>query len=85
MRSLSPEVPTATVPNGADAIPEEMPENVPLLVASFDHIAGRYPEALLLIIGAAVHRSPIRLLGTMQHSDVLQHMAWVRRNRQHRN
>jgi glycosyltransferase involved in cell wall biosynthesis len=112
MRSLFPEVPTATVVNGADAIPEEMRtrprpaalaekvivlcvaffykrKNVPLLIASFDRIAGRYPDAMLLIIGdgddqaavsasvdAAMHRSQIRLLGTLQHPDVLQYMAW---------
>jgi glycosyltransferase involved in cell wall biosynthesis len=112
MRSLFPEIPTATVVNGADAIPEEMRtrprpaalaekvivlcvaffykrKNVPLLIASFDRIAGRYPDAMLLIIGdgddqaavsasvdAAMHRSQIRLLGTLQHPDVLQYMAW---------
>jgi glycosyltransferase involved in cell wall biosynthesis len=64
-------------------------KNVPLLVAAFDQIAHRHPEALLQIIGdgedqsavlaavgAAAHRSQIQLLGKLSHPEVLQHMAW---------
>ena len=112
MHDIFPNIPVATVRNGADAIPDEIRtrprpsavaqrlivlcaaffyrrKNVPLLVASFDQIAGRHPEALLLIIGdgddqpavsaavdAAAHRSQIRLLGALPHHEVLQHMAW---------
>jgi glycosyltransferase involved in cell wall biosynthesis len=112
MNAVFPNAPTATVHNGADAIPHELRirvrppalagrlivlcvaffykrKNVPLLVASFDQIAGRYPEASLVIIGdgddrsavaasieAATHRSQMRLLGTLAHRDVLQHMIW---------
>jgi len=112
MNAVFPNTLTATVHNGADAIPHELRirprpptlagslivlcvaffykrKNVPLLVASFDQIAGRYPEALLVIIGdgddrsavaasieAATHRSQVRLLGALGHRDVLQHMIW---------
>jgi glycosyltransferase involved in cell wall biosynthesis len=112
MHDIFPGIPIATVPNGADAIPDEFlrrprppaiaqrvivlcaaffykRKNVPLLIAAFDHIAHRHREALLLIIGdgedqpavaaaagAAAQRSQIILLGTLPHSEVLQHMAW---------
>ena len=64
-------------------------KKVPLLIAAFDRIAARYPDALLLIIGdgadksavaaaveAATHRFQVRLLGVSEHRDVLQHMIW---------
>jgi glycosyltransferase involved in cell wall biosynthesis len=64
-------------------------KNVPLLVESFDQIAGRYPNALLVIAGdgedklaivaaaeKATHRKQIMLRGALGHRDVLQHMLW---------
>jgi glycosyltransferase involved in cell wall biosynthesis len=64
-------------------------KNVPLLVESFDQIAGRYPNALLVIAGdgddklavvaaaeKASHRKQIVLRGAMGHREVLQHMLW---------
>jgi glycosyltransferase involved in cell wall biosynthesis len=64
-------------------------KNVPLLVKSFDQIAARHPNALLVIAGDgddkpnvvsakdhARHRSQIIMLGTLSHREVLQHMVW---------
>ena len=64
-------------------------KNVPLLIKSFDAIAGRHPSALLVIggdgddraavesaVGAARHQSQIVLLGALSHRDVLQNMVW---------
>jgi glycosyltransferase involved in cell wall biosynthesis len=64
-------------------------KNVPLLIRSFDRIADKHPNALLLVIGggddekgvtaaaqAATHRSRIILLGALPHAKVLQYMVW---------
>ncbi len=64
-------------------------KHVPLLVESFDRIAGRHPDALLAIVGdgddrqavaaaaeKARHSSQILLLGALEHRQVLQHMVW---------
>lgn len=64
-------------------------KNVPLLVKSFDQIAARHPNALLVIAGdgddkrnvssaieSAQNRSQIIALGALSHRDVLQHMVW---------
>lgn len=64
-------------------------KNVPLLVASFDAIAARYPNARLVIIGggddeeavvsaakSAAHASQILLCGPLSHREVLQYTVW---------
>ena len=64
-------------------------KNVPLLVESFDSIAARHPSALLVIGGSgddhqavaeaaqkAKHSSQVKLMGPMEHHEVLQHMLW---------
>jgi glycosyltransferase involved in cell wall biosynthesis len=64
-------------------------KHVPLLVESFDRIAGQHPGALLVIAGdgddrqavaaaaeKARHSSQIVLLGPLGHREVLQHMVW---------
>jgi glycosyltransferase involved in cell wall biosynthesis len=64
-------------------------KNVPLLISAFDSIADKHPDAILLIVGdgadkaaveasinAAAHKPQIRLIGSLQHDQVIQYMLW---------
>jgi glycosyltransferase involved in cell wall biosynthesis len=64
-------------------------KNMPLLIESFDRIAAKHPDALLIVVGdgdekqaviaaheKAKNRAQIVLLGSLGHREVLQHMVW---------
>jgi glycogen(starch) synthase len=65
-------------------------KNIPLTVQAFDLVAEKHPTALFVLAGngdtepevldaiqRARHKSRIRFLGRLNHTDVLQHMCWA--------